>query len=92
MEIVQVIIGISTKALDRPFTYIIPKTFRDLVEVGSVVLVPFGKGNTLKEAYVIDRGILTKEPDYQLKEIHDVIHDVKVEKELIKLAYWIHKR
>jgi primosomal protein N' (replication factor Y) len=92
MEIVQVIIGISTKALDRPFTYIIPKTLIDLVEVGSVVLVPFGKGNTLKEAYVIDRGILTKEPDYQLKKIHEVIYDVKVEKELIKLAYWIHKR
>lgn len=92
MESVQVIIGISTKALDRPFTYILPQKLRDRVEVGAVVLVPFGKGNTLKEAYVIERGYIVKEPDFQLKEVYDVIEDVTVEKELIKLAYWIHKR
>lgn len=92
MESVQVIIGISTKALDRPFTYILPPKLKDRVEVGSVVLVPFGKGNALKEAYVTERGYLIKEPDFELKEVYEVIEDVKVEKELIKLAYWIHKR
>ncbi len=92
MESVQVIIGISAKSLDRPFTYSVPKHLIGQVDVGAVVLVPFGKGNTLKEAYVVQRGYMTKTPEYVLKEIHEVVQSAYVERDLIRLAYWLHKR
>lgn len=91
MQIAKVIISINTKALDRMFTYSYNKA--DLnIEIGSVVLVPFGKGNHLKEAYVVDLGVLTEEVAFTIKEIASVVDTVYVEKELIHLAHWMHHR
>ena len=45
----QVIIDISRKGLDRPFSYRIPASLQDSVRAGSIVMVPFGAGNTLRK-------------------------------------------
>ena len=47
----QVIIDIAHTNVDRVFAYSIPA--EEAIEVGQRVLVPFGRGNTAKEGYVI---------------------------------------
>ena len=49
----QVIIDISRRGLDRPFSYRIPEELQQSVRAGSIVMVPFGAGNTLRKGYVV---------------------------------------
>ncbi len=90
--VAKVIIGISTNALNRLFTYVIPTDLNDQVEIGSVVLVPFGKGNHLKEAYVIDIEFNEGTYEFELKKIYEVKENVSVMKELLQVASWMHNR
>ena len=85
----RVIIDISHEKVDRPFCYKIPDHLSKEVEIGSLVEVPFGKGNTMRKGYVIER---LETPDFDpdlLKEIQGVKNAIQVENKLIKLAYWI---
>ena len=49
----EIIIDIAYNKLDRPFTYRVPERMQPLVQPGSLVLVPFGKGNTMRKGYII---------------------------------------
>ena len=49
----DIIIDISHEGLDRPFCYKIPEELMEDVQVGRCVKVPFGKGNRLRNGYVI---------------------------------------
>lgn len=49
----EVIIDIAYNKLDHPFTYRIPERMQASVQLGSLVLVPFGKGNVQRRGYVI---------------------------------------
>ena len=40
--IAEVIVDVTTKAIDRPFDYRVPDRFKDLVKPGMRVVVPFG--------------------------------------------------
>ena len=85
----RVIIDISHEKVDRPFCYKVPLQLLEQIEVGDLVEVPFGKGNTLRKGYVIE---LMEAPDFdpnQIKEIQNVKIGVQVENRLIKLAHWI---
>ena len=85
----RVIIDISHEKVDRPFCYKVPEHLLHVAEVGSCVEVPFGKGNTVRKGYIIER---MEKPDFDpnlIKEIQDVKSGVQVENKLIKLAYWI---
>ena len=85
--IAEVIINRTAKKLNRTFDYRIPKDLEDLIIIGSKVLVPFGKGEKLENAFVV--GIKDKS-DYEVKDI------VKLEENLtakqIELARWMAKR
>ena len=86
---VRVIIDISHEKVDRPFCYKVPGHLREVLEVGSCVEVPFGKGNTIRNGYIIE---FMEQPDYDpglIKEIQGLKNGVQVENTLIKLAYWI---
>ncbi|MBP1743919.1 MAG: primosome assembly protein PriA [Firmicutes bacterium] len=48
-----VIINSSSSALDRAFTYAVPDMIKDKLQIGSRVLVPFGKGNKRTEGFVV---------------------------------------
>ena len=65
----DVIIDISHEKVDRPFQYRIPTELMDKLAVGMGVFVPFGKGNTLRKAYVIGR---TDKPDYDVTKIKEI--------------------
>ncbi len=48
-----VIINSSSSALDKAFTYAVPDKIKDKLQIGSRVLVPFGKGNKRTEGFVV---------------------------------------
>ena len=85
--IAEVIINRGAKKLNRTFDYNIPKELEELILVGSKVLVPFGNGGKLAEAFVV--GIKEKST-FELKKI------AKLEENLtdkqITLAKWMAKR
>jgi primosomal protein N' (replication factor Y) len=88
----DIIIDISHEALDRTFQYKIPDKLLDVVEVGSLVTVPFGQGNRKRKGDVIG---ITETPVYdedKLKFIDDVPEKgLAIEGRLIKLADWIRR-
>ena len=85
--IAEVIINRGAKKLNRTFDYNIPQEMEGLILVGSKVLVPFGNGKKLTEAFVVR---LKEKSEYTLKSI------VKLEENLtdkqINLAKWMAKR
>lgn len=49
----DIIIDISHEAIDRPFQYRIPDELQEKIQIGSMVKIPFGRGNHLRTGYVI---------------------------------------
>lgn len=68
--IAEVVLNSNSKATDRIYHYIIPKSLEQAVKVGVRITVPFGRGNKTSEAYVI--GITGKSEYDNLKEIRSV--------------------
>ena len=85
--VAEVIINRTAKKLNRTFDYGIPKELEDFVIVGSKVLVPFGKGGKLEEAFVVG---LKDKSEYEVKDIAK-IEDSLTDKQ-IELAKWMSKR
>ena len=92
MKYANIIVNISHENLDRTFQYIIPSPLQSVVEMGSLVRIPFGKSNRVIEGYVMD---IVDKPEYdpdKLKEIIEVVVDSEVnESRLVKLAAFIRK-
>ncbi len=84
----QIIIDITSDALDRAYTYRIPSGME--VAAGDRVSIPFGVSNAIKTGYVIG---LTEHVDYdpsKVKEIKSVMDDaISVKEQLIHLASWM---
>ncbi|MCR5543389.1 MAG: hypothetical protein K6F55_04500, partial [Eubacterium sp.] len=89
----DIIIDISESSVDRPFRYKIPEEMNGKVHIGSVVKVPFGKGNRTRTGYVVG---LALEPNYDINKIKSIAEVAKgavsVESKLIQLAAWIRER
>jgi primosomal protein N' (replication factor Y) len=89
----RIIIDISHEKVDRTFDYRIPAGLFDEVAVGSLVLIPFGKGNSMRKGYVV--GIAAHadyDPD-KIKDIAGIVTDgVSAESLLISLAWWLKER
>ncbi|HHX75119.1 MAG TPA: primosomal protein N', partial [Firmicutes bacterium] len=82
----EVIVKIHNLTEDRPFTYRIPPSLS--VEVGSRVLVPFGK-RTVPGYCVALTDAAEPQVERQLKDILAVLDEKPVlTPELISLAYW----
>lgn len=85
----DIIIDISHENLDKTYQYAIPEEFITKAVIGSLVVVPFGKGNRQINGYIID---LSSEPKLDVNLIKPIIRveDAPViESHLIYLAYWI---
>lgn len=88
----KIIIDISHEAVDRPFTYLIPERLRGLVEVGSRVEVPFGRGNSMKKGVVTELTDRSELPVDRLKEINGVNdRDLSFSDSRLRLAAWIRR-
>lgn len=90
-NVAQVIVDIPLMQTDKPFTYYIPKCFESLLQIGSRVHVPFGRGNRLLQGFVID---ISKEDDVsQLKAIQSVLDfEPVLTREQLNLANDMRKR
>ncbi len=49
----QVILTKHAKAIDMAFTYKVPEQLQDKVIMGQKVIVPFGRGSNLTEAFIL---------------------------------------
>lgn len=88
----NVIIDITRDKLDKSFQYLIPQTLTPVVVPGTMVEIPFGKGNRFMKGYVIE---VTDKAEYdvlKMKEISGVVENsMRMESQLIALASWIRK-
>lgn len=88
----DVIVDISQEKLDHTFSYIVPLSMQSLVNIGTVVQVPFGKGNRLTKGYIVG---FSKTANYDLskmKEIQMILaggDEITCEDHLVTLAAWI---
>ncbi len=85
--VAEVIINRGAKKLNRTFDYNIPKQLEELILVGSKVLVPFGNGGKLTEAFVV--GIKEKST-FEVKDIAKL--EENLSNKQIALAKWMAKR
>lgn len=88
----DVYIDISTEKLDRPFSYHIPDNLLGKIDVGTRVLVPFGKGNNPRKAYV---AALNDHTDYDPSKVKDILGIAKdamtLEEKQFELAAYMRK-
>ncbi len=87
--IAEVIINRTAKKLNKTFDYHVPNELEGLILVGSKVLVPFGKGEKLEEAFVVKLKEKTSYPN-QIKKIAKLEEQLKDEQ--IELAKWMASR
>ena len=90
-------IGVSNTSFshDKLYTYSVPVHLACLVRVGSMVLIPFGRGSKPRVGVVVT--ISTDITDLQgirgVKAIHDVADEnVTLTKELLELAFFLRER
>ena len=85
--VAEVIINRGAKKLNRTFDYDIPKELEELILVGSKVLVPFGNGGKLTEAFVVG---LKETSAFEVKDIAKL--EENLSNKQIALAKWMAKR
>ena len=94
----EIIIDIAYNKLDRPFTYRVPERMQQIVQPGSLVLVPFGKGNTMRKGYIIALKDECGLPPEKVKEIVELpVNDSGYSEDengafAIALAAWMKRR
>ena len=82
-----VIVDVSAKQVNKPYSYVVPKEFEGIIERGSRVIVPFGPRTVL--GFVVD---IIDEVNSELKEIKEVLDIVPVlSAEMLTLARTIAK-
>ena len=85
--IAEVIINRTAKKLNRTFDYGVPQELEGLITVGSKVLVPFGKGENLEEAFVVN---IKEKTEFEVKDIKKLEDNLNSKQ--IELARWMAKR
>ncbi len=89
----DVIVDISHESVDRPFTYRIPDALRGKLETGMSVLIPFGRGDKLRQGYVTAFRDSISFEESKVKEIADIAEtDTAVDAILVRLAGWIRQQ
>ena len=85
----RLIVDNKASKLDNLFTYILEGELLDLAEVGMRVLVPFGRGNKIIKALIVEINDETDE-NYNFKRIIDILDDKPIiTPKLIELGSWM---
>ena len=88
----NIIVDISQEKLDRTFSYLVPRSMQNLIHVGDVVEIPFGKGNRLTKGYVVELTGATQYEESKMKSIQEILvgaEQTTGEDRLIALAAWM---
>ncbi|MCR4435898.1 MAG: primosomal protein N' [Clostridiales bacterium] len=90
-NIASVVVSNTARGFDREYHYTIPDVLMEKIKPGVRVLVPFGRSDRVREAYVLD--VLEETGKTGLKEIKSVIDEEAVlSPHMIKLAAWMKER
>lgn len=90
-NIASVVINGSTREFDREYDYLVPEELEGKVMPGVRVIVPFGGGNSIKEAYVVNTPESSRYSG--LKQIRKLIDETPVLlPNMLELAGWMKKR
>lgn len=86
MNIASVIVDVPAKQTDRPFDYLIPEKWQDIIKPGMRVVVPFGPRKI--QGFVIN---LKSESQFgKLKEIYEPMDLIPIlNQELLQLGSWL---
>ena len=88
----DIIVDISHEKLDKTFQYRVPEAFRERLEPGSCVVIPFGNGNRLIRGYVVGIGDKCRFDPEKIKDIAGIPEkENNVEDKMIALAAWIRR-
>jgi primosomal protein N' (replication factor Y) len=86
----DIIIDITHEKLDKVFQYRIPSELEGILEVGTEVIVPFGRGNKETGGYVIG---FSETTDYDVDKIKFILRRAEdkraIESKLVALAAWM---
>lgn len=86
----DIIIDINHEKLDKVFQYRIPSELEGILEVGTEVIVPFGRGNKETGGYVIG---FSETADYDEDKIKFILRRAEdkraIESKLVALAAWM---
>lgn len=86
----DIIIDITHEKLDKVFQYRIPSELEGILEVGTEVIVPFGRGNKETGGYVIGFSETTDYDEDKIKFILRRAEDKRaIESKLVTLAAWM---
>jgi primosomal protein N' (replication factor Y) len=82
--IAQVLVDVKAKNVNKTYDYLIPESFRDFIELGSRVIVPFGNRKIM--GFILSFVESSEYPE-KLKSIHKVLDlESYLNQELIDLA------
>lgn len=86
--IAEVIVDVSTFHVDRPFDYIVPEQWVDLIEIGCRVKVPFGPRHVL--GFVVQLKQETEVDTNRLRAISEMLDmEPVLTNEMLTLAKWL---
>ncbi|MDD3430385.1 MAG: DEAD/DEAH box helicase, partial [Oscillospiraceae bacterium] len=89
----QVAVNNATFHFDKLYSYKVPETLANLIAVGSMVLVPFGRGTAKARMGVVLQLETLKEENDKLKCIFDVAPEkARLSPELLDLVYFLKER
>ena len=87
--VAEVIINKAVKSLNKLFDYNIPADLEDEIEIGSRVVVPFGNGEKLEEAFIVN---IKEKSDFKIKDIVQAIKGFSLSKQNIDLSLYMSRR
>jgi len=94
-SVVTALVGVEncSYSFDALFSYSVPDAFVSLLEPGMRVLVPFGKGNKLRQGFVFEIVQENLTGDMELKSIYSLLDSKPMlTKETVLLAKWLRDR
>ena len=93
MKYAEIIIDITNKNVDKIFHYMIPNNIKQKICLGMRVFVPFGKGNRLREGYVIGFTNTTDVDEKYIKSIYSLPDDYEIfSNNMIELAKFMSEK
>ncbi|CAM4027671.1 primosomal protein N' [Bacillus manliponensis] len=88
MKFASVIVDVPTRQTDRPFDYIIPKRWEDIIQTGMRVVVPFGPRKL--QGFIVGIKDTIEVDSKKLKELHELLDVTPVlNEELLQLGAWL---
>ena len=90
IQYADIIIDIVHGAVDRPFQYRVPPSLSGKLSLGERVKVPFGRGDALRDGYIIGFSDSPQVDPARLKEIREAGEgEATGAEQLIRLAAWM---